>query len=380
MQQYGIQAQGKLTVHDHTTLPQGGLIASILTSITDPAHDHSTVAQGGIFPDLWLGASPLIRQASGNITFQTNEGVNNLTYFDIKGKGTERAVLTVYGDASTEYIQFTSAGGIGQIITGGVTPGPLILQNDLDQHIKFWAGLTAGNPLFRIYGYKTAVGVKYGQFYVDINGILNISGEEGLKSYFGGFYLNTLIADNKVPDSDKVDGEHAADIVTDARVKAHFPDTIAAILSDHTKAVHDALNIDADTVDGEEAAAIVTDARVKAHFPDTIANILSNHTKAVHDALLINADTVDTHHLDQDVLQASSPTFAKVTTGEVDNAAVLNLKSNTNVAIQTTPSDAPTPTMFNNSIAFELDETGHDLVIRVKYSDGTLKTGIVAVT
>ncbi|GAH74692.1 unnamed protein product, partial [marine sediment metagenome] len=74
-------------IHDHSSIAQGGLIASILASITDPAHDHSTVAQGGIFPDLWLGASPLIRQASGAITFQTDEGVNTNTEVLIKGKG-----------------------------------------------------------------------------------------------------------------------------------------------------------------------------------------------------------------------------------------------------------------------------------------------------
>ncbi len=65
--------------------------------------------------------------------------------------------------------------------------------------------------------------------------------------------------------------------------------SIATVLTDHNKAAHDALNIDADTVDGEEAAAIVTNARVKAHFPDTIANTLSDHNKADHDALLIYA-------------------------------------------------------------------------------------------
>ncbi|MBW1975270.1 MAG: hypothetical protein JRI45_06830 [Deltaproteobacteria bacterium] len=65
---------------------------------------------------------------------------------------------------------------------------------------------------------------------------------------------------------------------------------------DHTKALHDALGIDADTVDGEHAANIVTDARVKAHFPDTIANILSDHDKTTHDALNIDADTVDGSH------------------------------------------------------------------------------------
>jgi hypothetical protein len=53
--------------------------------------------------------------------------------------------------------------------------------------------------------------------------------------------------------------------------------------AEHTKAVHDALNIDADTVDS-------------VHLPATIASVLTDHTKAVHDALAINADLVDSLH------------------------------------------------------------------------------------
>ncbi|MEM2849043.1 MAG: hypothetical protein QXI36_02065 [Candidatus Bathyarchaeia archaeon] len=37
-------------------------------------------------------------------------------------------------------------------------------------------------------------------------------------------------------------------------------------------------------------------ARISANFPRTIAELLSNHTKTVHDALGIDADTVDTFH------------------------------------------------------------------------------------
>jgi len=40
------------------------------------------------------------------------------------------------------------------------------------------------------------------------------------KLIIGSYYLNSLIANNKVPDSDKVDGEHASAIVTKARVDA----------------------------------------------------------------------------------------------------------------------------------------------------------------
>lgn len=83
-----------------------------------------------------------------------------------------------------------------------------------------------------------------------------IAGLKISKAIIGAFELNALVANNKVPDSDKVDGEEAAAIVTDARVKTHFPDTIANILSNHTKAVHDALNINADTLDTYEATEL----------------------------------------------------------------------------------------------------------------------------
>ena len=61
-----------------------------------------------------------------------------------------------------------------------------------------------------------------------------------------------------------------------------LPNKTNVVLTDHNKAVHDALGIDADTVDGID-------------LPNTIANVLTDHNKAVHDALGIDADTVDGH-------------------------------------------------------------------------------------
>jgi len=98
-------------------------------------------------------------------------------------------------------------------------------------------------------------------------------------------------------DADTVDGEHAANIVTDARVKAHFPDTIANVLSDHNKAVHDALNIDADTLDGKHASELDHGELVGLADDDHSQYYnAARHTKAIHDALNIDADTVDGSH------------------------------------------------------------------------------------
>ena len=90
--------------------------------------------------------------------------------------------------------------------------------------------------------------------------------------------------------ADNIDCGNLGDISLDSHEKVvifKFSSTVAKwcfVAFSHilTKTRIDALNIDADTVDGEEANAITTNARVKAHFPDTIANILSDHNKANH--------------------------------------------------------------------------------------------------
>jgi len=80
----------------------------------------------------------------------------------------------------------------------------------------------------------------------------------------GSYYLNSLIANNKVPDADTVDAEHASAIVTKARVDAQSCDhgalagrgdddhSIYYNAARHTKAVHDSLLI---TVLGSGALA-----------------------------------------------------------------------------------------------------------------------------
>jgi hypothetical protein len=47
--------------------------------------------------------------------------------------------------------------------------------------------------------------------------------------------------------------------------------------------------------------------------------------------------------------------------------------------IQTAPAAAPTLT-GNSQVAFSLDEVGNNLLVTVKYSDGTAKSGTVALT
>lgn len=87
----------------------------------------------------------------------------------------------------------------------------------------------------------------------------------------------------------------------------------------------------------------------------------------------------------QAVKQASNVLFNKVTlggagVGEINSGTLLNLKAGSSVVLQTTGSGPPTTTLFNNSVTFELDEIGHNLYFKVKYSDGTQKAGSVSLS
>jgi len=170
---------------------------------------------------------------------------------------------------------------------------------------------------------------------------------KGIK--IGAFELNSLIANNKVPDSDKVDGEHASAIVTKARVDAIGTDhaQLSNVLSgQHHAQLHgsshhsgggDAVKLDdlASPDDNVDLNASITKhgllkklgggttnflradgawatpagiSHASEHevgggdlvshdsltdflsaehlsLPNTIANVLSNHTLAVHNAL-----------------------------------------------------------------------------------------------
>jgi hypothetical protein len=95
-------------------------------------------------------------------------------------------------------------------------------------------------------------------------------------------------------DADSVDG-------------VHLPATIASVLSDHTKAVHDALAINADLLDSLHAADFALSGHTHAQY-----FLIADHTKAVHDALAINADQVDGYDLNQDVRTIGTPTFGQL--------------------------------------------------------------------
>ena len=116
----------------------------------------------------------------------------------------------------------------------------------------------------------------------------------GIPSWAAGGAPAAHAASHEVAGADLVDHDQLTGYL--AAQHLTLPNTIVAVLTDHTQAAHNALLIDADTVDGEHAAAIVTNARVKAHFPDTIANILSDHNLLAHTALGLFDQSSDVDH------------------------------------------------------------------------------------
>lgn len=337
---------GKKQVHwDSLT----GKPATFTPSVHAVEHD----ADGGdpLSNPLLLGAFPVINWQSDPLLLKTDEGVNTNTDVRIQGKGTGVGILRLYDADNAERIEFSCQSGIGYIKTDGVSPNDLYLQDTAHANVRCFSNAGAGeNRYFYIFGWKTGVGTKYGGLVVEASGnfVIYTSAGQGLALKPGGTLVAFLeatqmrIYDNiPVGFGDSLDysaGYHLAtdslQIVDGSTLNANIRAKLnasgqwffsgSAFYIDSTwLTAHNKVK-DSDKVDGEHASAIVTNARVKVHFPDTIANILSNHTLAVHNALdITELGTVSSGiwqgtaianayvaGIDQNLLQASSPTFA----------------------------------------------------------------------
>lgn len=177
-----------------------------------------------LFANLNLGASPFIHQASGAITFMTDEGVNTNTYVNIKGKGSGYGILHVYGEDDEEYLQLYSVSRHGFMRTQGTVPGRIYIQQTVAQDVRLWSSIPAGNPSFYIYGFKAADAVKWGRMAVGGDGVFRIDVEIAGYLQQGGanalfwsdanvfIYQNTRLSDDKTlcfgTDSDYSIGYH----------------------------------------------------------------------------------------------------------------------------------------------------------------------------
>lgn len=141
------------------------------------------------FDDLTLGAAPLIRQASGALTFQTNEGVNTDTIVALKGKGTGHSIFQLYDQDDAEYFDFRIFNGAATIQVLGANPGVLQLQYGTAQNITFWGGIAAGNPYFEIWGHGTAAN-EYLRMRVEADNDALIEAEHNLNLRAGGGEIN----------------------------------------------------------------------------------------------------------------------------------------------------------------------------------------------
>lgn len=132
------------------------------------------------------GTDAYIKWSDGGLYLQTDEGDNTNTIVEMRGKGTGIGFFRARDQDNAEYLQFYCSEGIGIIQTAGISPNILALQYNTAQNIICWHTITSGNPSFYIYGYMTAVGVKYGRFYVDTGGTFIIEAQNMGKAYGSG--------------------------------------------------------------------------------------------------------------------------------------------------------------------------------------------------
>ncbi|MCK4788374.1 MAG: hypothetical protein KAV87_31835 [Desulfobacteraceae bacterium] len=197
----------------HTLASHSSKAHSELTGVTSDLHHaqlHASAHQvGGGDPlnNLLLGASPYIKWQSGHLLLQTDEGTNTNTYIDIKGKGTGVGTLRTYDADDAEWVEIYETAGYGYFKTAGSSPHPLRMMHNVAQNVSLWELITAGNPNFDIHGWQAGIGVKYGRQWVATDGVYNLQGEVGLRLNFASFYLDTFVANNKVYDSARLNGQ-----------------------------------------------------------------------------------------------------------------------------------------------------------------------------
>ena len=151
------------------------VFGKVFTGITGSTIGNLTLADGSI------------RQASGAITFQTNEATNTDTIISIKGKGSGKGNLYLYDQDDAEYLRLYCYSGRGYIKTAGTAPQPLYIMDNVAQNILCWSSLTAGNPYLYLYGWDTVAGaVKYGKLGVNSAGHFEIRAEELMTFHASG--------------------------------------------------------------------------------------------------------------------------------------------------------------------------------------------------
>lgn len=94
--------------------------------------------------------------SDGNFIFQTDEGTDTNTYFDIKGKGTGRGWFRAYNQSNTEFIQLKMYDGLGYIETEGDAPSHLYIQTLAHADVVLFPQATEGKTKkLKIFGYRT---------------------------------------------------------------------------------------------------------------------------------------------------------------------------------------------------------------------------------
>lgn len=96
-----------------------------------------------------------MKWTDGELTLQTDEGTDTITYVKVKGKGNARAFFQVYDENAANRIEFMCTGTHGYLRVEGAAPGVLQLQNTASNNIQLFSGSLDGDTKrLNIFGFR----------------------------------------------------------------------------------------------------------------------------------------------------------------------------------------------------------------------------------
>lgn len=121
--------------------------------------------------------------ADGCFKFQTDEGTNTSTYFDILGKGTGQSYIRAFGPSETNYFVIGYVGVNAELRAAGSTHESLSLQSTADVPIKIFEYAASGETQeVQIGGYRTGDSLRFLEIGVGVDAA-DTASFDGLSEY-----------------------------------------------------------------------------------------------------------------------------------------------------------------------------------------------------
>lgn len=238
------QALGTITGHDKAAHDALGINADLVDSCHAGLMANNVfkilaaIATGDIF---YIDATPQITRLPKGSDGQVLKLVSGLPAWQTEGGGTNHDILS-----ATHTDSLAASVVRGDIIIGNSTPK--------------WARLAKGAQYAAL-----RMGANDPAWALITNNNIDAAAAIAESKLALNYATHALLhaASHNLAGADELNHDNLAGFV--AAEHLSLPNSIANVLSDHNKAVHDALDIDADTVDGAHLSELATDAELAAH-------------------------------------------------------------------------------------------------------------------